>query len=186
MPWFLCFHANPSRTDTGPDPFLCLFQKYLVLSRDALQLCWERCLLWERHSNQLPPAGLWLDHRTMPAQVKPGESGVESALSPCWDLPTGRDLHYAWHNCCCVQRSLEECTCLGCPLKSPPLSWSSANLSASWSLKFPYSLPLGISCFWYWSTSSLFSGHWLFIQWLGVSLSSLLWLFHYWQCKPER
>lgn len=72
MPWFLCFHANPSRTDTGPDPFLCLFQKYLVLSRDALQLCWERCLLWERHSNQLPPAGLLLDHRTMPAQVKPG------------------------------------------------------------------------------------------------------------------
>lgn len=88
---------------------------------------------------------------------------------------------------CCVQRNLEDCMFLGCPLKSPPLSWSPVDLSTSWSLKFHYSLPLGNCCFWCSSASSLFSGHWIFIQWFGVSLSCLLQtLCCYWQCKPER
>lgn len=46
LPWFICFHTNPwELTDTCPDLSMYLFQIYLVLRRDVLQLHLERYIL---------------------------------------------------------------------------------------------------------------------------------------------
>lgn len=60
----LCFHTNSwELKDTSPDLPLCLFQSYLVSGRYALQLHFERSMLWEIDSSQ-PPQTNSDAHRT--------------------------------------------------------------------------------------------------------------------------
>ena len=161
--------ATPERGGTLTLMPLCLLQKYLVFGRDALGLCFERCIGVDHWT-------LAEDHGNAPVRMNQGGCpGTTFASFPC------QDLHLKWALCsarlgsCHVRGRMEDCACPVRPGESLQLSQSLILLTL-WVPSLP-SL---------WEEGAWRVGASLLHLWpLSKRLFSLHQTqFHYWQSKP--